>query len=230
MRIKNTHVLNLFFITLLTGCATLEHKEYEVGYASQVPTPVEMPDKVETLRLYDAEDKSFKEIPVATLNKSQIRDLLTNTSTKITVQKKDTSGNFKIIPLGVNLQKGEYKITYDFTNSLNQQFEVRKGVTTNGQFGVGVRLAVLVVTNSKSVDITGLVPLFVSARSNKLTGSLKFETFGIKHPKIFTAHPDNLKFDEDSLQKVFEAIAASKILINLDDTILEPYLLAYIEK
>lgn len=227
---KKIHVLNLIVMISLSGCATFDKRNFETGYAYLHPVPVVMPVKVETLRMYDTDSKTFKEIPVATLSKSQIRNLLTNSSSNMTIQKKDTSGNFKYIPLGFNIQKGEYKITYDFTNSFNQEFELREGVTTTGEFGVGVRLIAEVVTKSNSVDLNGLIPLLINAKNNKLSGSIKYNTYGIRHPKINAVSPPNLNLSEESIQKAFEAIATSKVLIDLDETILEPNLLGYIEK
>lgn len=227
MMIKNFSYFSLVAFLSMTGCASVRMDGVPLNPSAQ-PIPVAMPIKVDTVRMYESSSKVFKEIPIASLTKDQIRNLLSNSSSKMTIEKKDESGQFNYIALGSTLQKGEYKITYDFTNSFNQKFELKNGVETIGEFGVGVRLIAEVKSNAKSVNVNGLIPLVVSAKNNKLSGSIKYNTYGIKHPKINTSAPATLSLSEDSIQKAFDAIAVARVLVDLDETTLEPSLLAYI--
>lgn len=227
--IKMIVYLSLFTIFSMTGCASVKMAGMPSDPRAQ-PVPVAMPFKVDLVRMYNPSSKTFIETPIDSLTKEQIRKLLSNSSSKMTIEKKDINGQFNYIALGSTLQKGEYKITYDFTNSFNQSFELREGVETIGEFGVGVRLVAEIKTNSKSVNVSGLIPLAVGAKNNKLSGSIKYNTYGIRHPKINTAAPATLNLTEESIQKVFDAIAVARVLVDLDETTLEPNLLAYIPK
>lgn len=229
MMIKKFSYFSLVAFLSMTGCATVKLNRIPLDPNAQ-PVPVAMPSKVDTVRMYDSGSKTFKEVPIAILTKDQIRNLLSNSSSKMTIEKKDASGRFNYIVLGSTLQKGEYKVTYDFTNSFNQQFELREGVETLGEFGVGVRLIAEVKTRSNAVDVNGLIPLIINAKNNKLSGSLKYNIYGIKHPKINTSVPAILNLNEDSIQKAFDAIAIARVLVDLDETTLEPNLLSYIPK
>lgn len=239
MIIKNLY-WGLGIVFLLTGCATINKGDDELIHKAMVdrdyqnidtnlkPVSNPMPFKVQTVSMYDKDTKTYKEIPIDSLSKEQIRTLLSHTTSKITIEKKDVDGQFSYIHFGSTLQKGEYKITYDFTNSFNQSFELKDGIKTIGEFGVGVRLIAEIKTKSKSANVNGLIPLFISAKDNKLSGSISYSTYGIKHPKISVVAPATLDLSEGSIQKVFDAIATTRVLVDLDETTLEPNLLAYI--
>jgi hypothetical protein len=237
MVMKNILCISLLVMFSLTGCSSMVTRNF-VSLKTNIDefpdnplaqaVPVAMPYKMDYVRVYDESIKAFAEVPIDSLTREQIRKLLSNTSTKITIEKKDVDGSFNYIALGSNLQKGEYKITYDFTNSFNQIFEVKDGVKTTGEFGVGVRLIAEIKTSSKSVNVNGLIPLVISAKDKQLTGSIKYNTYGIKHPKIPTTAPATLNLSEDSIQRVFEAVAAARVLVELDETTLQPNLLSYV--
>jgi len=187
--------------------------------------PVPNPIAVQTIEIYDKNQNKRIEADVLSLESSIIRKRLTSTRTFISVEKRDSNGSFSYIGAGGKVSKGTYRVTFDYTNYLNRPFNIDEETSAIARIGVGLRVTALLDTSSKSVDVSGLLPIGLAAKDNKVSGQIEYYVYGMSNDKISIAAPSPKTLDLSSIQEAFEASAKTKVMFNLDETTLEPYLI-----
>jgi hypothetical protein len=213
----------------LAGCAT-----------STIPTsdgamidpqlqiiPLSTPIPIRTIETLDKKTNKRVETDVLAMKSSEIRKRLTTYESFTTIQKRDTSGGLTYIGNSAKVGKGSYVITFDYVNSTIQEIAVTgRAKPVLGQIGVGLRITADVTTLTNDVEIGALIPLGIAFKDNKVSGNLRFKAFGLSNDKVASLIPvDKQVLDISGIQKAFEAAATVRLLIGLDETILEPNLI-----
>lgn len=220
--------LMIIIISLtLTGCSSISNidKKAIVTATKAEMIPVPNPIAVQTIEIYDKNQNKRIEADVLSLESSVIRKRLTSTRTFISVEKRDSNGSFSYIGAGGKVSKGTYRVTFDYTNYLNRPFNIDEKTSAIARIGVGLRVTALLDTSSKSVDVSGLLPIGLAAKDNKVSGQIEYYVYGMSNDKISIAAPSPKTLDLSSIQEAFEASAKTKVMFNLDETTLEPYLI-----
>ncbi|NWA29212.1 hypothetical protein HX866_30435 [Pseudomonas gingeri] len=223
-------VVPLLVSLMVGGCASVQGSAPEgAGYNVRLPIiPLDAPRPIKTIEVYDAKTKRRVEADVLSLKSSEIRGRLTTYESLTTVQKRDSSGGLTYLGSGAKVAKGTYIVTFDYVNSTVQDVEFNDGVDrrATGKIGVGLRITAEITTLSNDVDITGLLPIGLAFRDNKVSGSLRFNAFGLSNDKVASLVPATMQnVDFMGIQKAFEAAATVRLLIGLDETKLEPNLI-----
>ena len=232
---KKLNLNILFFIILLgslsscsTGNMSMPESNIRTSMTStMIPTNVPIP--INTLEIYDPVQGKRVVVDVLSLSSDQIRSRLTSTSTFVSMEKINSNGTLSYIGSSKNLEKGRYRVTFDYTNFTNQLININNTDVSDkkviGKIGVGLRITADLVTKSNGIKIDGLIPLAVALQKNKVSGSLNFNVYGITNKKIDLAIPTQTILSEASIEKAFESVAAVKIIFGLEETKLEPYLI-----
>jgi hypothetical protein len=220
-------MLLIILVLIMSGCESLSpmDKNTIVTATKAEMIPVLNPVAVRTIEIYDKALNKRVEADVLSLESSVIRKRLTSTRTFISVEKQDSSGSFSYIGAGGKVSKGTYRVTFDYTNYLNRPFEIDETTSAIARIGVGLRVTALLETSSKSVDVSGLLPIGLAAKDNKVSGQIEYYVYGMSNDKISIAAPSPKTLDLSSIQEAFEASAKTKVMFNLDETTLEPYLI-----
>lgn len=189
--------------------------------------PTSIPEPIQTLQIYDKATNKRVEADVLSLDSKTIRDRLTSTTTFITLQQRDDSGNLKYLTASANLKRGTYIVTLDYTNFTTQDIQPEDSClgTVVGEIGVGLRITAELVTTEGGVDLGGLLPISIAYQGKKVSGNLRFYVYGMYNDKLCVAVPAVTTLDQSSIAKAFEAAAAVRVLFSADDTTLEPYLI-----
>lgn len=221
--------LTLVASIILSGCGTVS-ATVPSGSAldSQLPiVPLSTPIPVRTIETYDPKSKMRVETDILSMKSSEIRKRLTNYETFTTIQKRDLSGGLTYVGNSAKASKGTYIITFDYVNSTTQKITFNSSDNKAfGQIGVGLRIIAEVTTFTNDVDIGGLMPIGMAFKDKKVSGSLRFKAFGLSNDKVATSIPADVQsLDVSGIQKAFEAAATVRLLISLDETTLEPYLI-----
>lgn len=220
-------IICCLFVLITAGCASMPSIGASMDILmTQEMIPLDIPLPIETIEVYDDVTKSRIEVDVLSLESSKIRERLTSTETFISVEKRDSSGSLTYLGSGGRVSRGIYRVTFDYVNYMNQKVTFTDSdEVAVGKIGVGLRIIAELETNEDNVDLSGLLPLGLAAKDNKVTGNLKFHVYGISNDKISLAVPTESILDVSSIQKSFESAAAVRILFGLEETKLEPYLL-----
>lgn len=223
---------SIFFTFSLSGCMadsmdTRKNNIHTVLTGTMIPTKV--PTPINTIEIYDTVQGKRVEVDVLSLTSDQIRSRLTSTSTFVSMEKLNTDGTFNYIGSSGKVQKGRYRVTFDYTNFTTQPIKTNDGNIENslviGKIGVGLRITADLITKSNGVRIDGLIPLAVALQNNKVSGNLSFNVYGVSNKKVDLAVPTQAILSEESIQKAFESAAAVRIIFGLEETKLEPYLI-----
>lgn len=212
----------------LFGCVNmpLDNKAIaNISISESDMIPVKNPMAVQSIEIYDRAQKKRIDADVLSLTSKQIRSRLTSTRTFISVEQRDSSGEFSYIGAGGKVSKGTYRITFDYVNYMNKSIELSKSQSAIGRIGVGLRVTATLDSESKNVDVSGLLPIGLAAKDKKISGQIEYYVYGMSNDKISVAAPSPKTLDLSSIQEAFEASAKTKVMFNLDETILEPYLI-----
>lgn len=223
---KNKSII-IILVLIMAGCSSMSDIERNtiVTATTADMIPVPNPVAVKTIEIYDKTQKKRIDADVLSLDSSVIRKRLTSTRTFISVEKQDSNGSFSYIGAGGQVSKGTYRVTFDYTNYLNKPFQIDDNTSAIARVGVGLRVTALLDTSSKSVDVSGLLPIGLAAKDNKVSGQIEYYVYGMSNDKISIAAPSPKTLDLSSIQEAFEASAKTKVMFNLDETTLEPYLI-----
>ena len=220
----------MMIVSVLSACSSMENANMDVGViplpADKI-IPIETPKPTNTIDIYDKKRGVRVDRDILSLSSKEIRERLTSTETFVTVEKYDASGRVGYLPLEAKASKGRYKITFDYVNFTIKDITVNSNPVKviQGRVGVGLRITADLTTSSSGVDLRNLIPIAFAVQENKAVGQLKFLAYGISNDKVASLTPTNAVLDVSSVQKAIEAIATVRVLFNLDDTKLEPYLL-----
>ncbi|WP_414456186.1 hypothetical protein [Enterobacter quasiroggenkampii] len=229
MKITTLMVMSLM-LAMLSGCTTMSETSVDVGLIPQ-PTdkiiPLQIPKPILSLDVYDKKRGARVDKDVLSLTSKEIRERLTSTETFVTIEKYDASGRIGYLGANAKASKGSYKVTFDYINYTIKDITPNQGSSepVQGRIGVGLRITADLTTTSNGVDLSNLLPIALAVQENKAYGQLKFLAYGISNDKVASLTPTYTALDIGSIQKALEAIATVRILFNLDDTKLEPYLL-----
>lgn len=215
--------------SILTGCATTSGEAFNSsvvggqGYREFVPVePLESPK----VTFYDNTGKEVTKA-WAQLSNEQIRKILPNIYTDISVAKRDSSGNLTYLVAKATAEAGDYVVVMDYTK-YRQESVIDKSTKNElglGRVGVGLRMTAEVHTSKANIDLGSIFALGVAAATNKLTGSLSVHIIGIGTTDVDNLTVTNAKIDETSIQKTLEGMAAIKAKIADSGTTLTPQIL-----
>ncbi|WP_448552703.1 hypothetical protein [Thalassotalea montiporae] len=228
MKSKSKTLATAFIVLTLSACANMSAEKVarlSVAVSEADMIPVKNPIAVQTIEVYDKAQKKRIEADVLALESKTIRRRLTSTRTFISVEKRDSSGGFSYVGAGGKVSKGTYRVTFDYTNYMNRDIDINETTTAIGRVGVGLRVTATLDTSSKEVDVSGLLPIGLAAKDNKVSGQIEYYVYGMSNDKISVAAPSPKTLDLSSIQEAFEASAKTKVMFNLDETVLEPYLI-----
>ncbi len=216
---------------VVSGCATTDISERAFnasvlganGYKEFVPVdPIESP----RVTYYDSTGTSVTKA-WAQLSNKQIRDILPNIYTDISVAKRDVSGNLTYLVAKSTAEAGNYRVVMDYT-----KYRPESVVDGNskkelglGRIGVGLRMTADIQTTKSNIDLGSLFALGVAASLNKLSGTLSVQILGIGTDDVDSLTLTNAKIDETSIQKTLEGMAAIKSKIADSKTTLTPQVL-----
>ena len=226
-----THLLKelilICLIFTITACAGFQTRSAYINIAVSEAEmiPVKNPMPVKSIEMYDKATKKRIDVDVLSLESKDIRKRLTSTRTFISVEKRDSSGELSYIGAGGKVSKGTYKVTFDYTNYMDRNVEIDENSSAIGRVGVGLRVTATLDTMSNNVDLSGLLPIGIAAKDNKVSGQIEYYVYGMSNDKISIAAPSPKTLDLSSIQEAFEASAKTKVMFNLDETVLEPYLI-----
>lgn len=189
--------------------------------------PVPFPTAIRTLEVYDATQKKRVEKDVLAMTSEEIREHLKTTETFITIEKRDNSGKFVYIGNSGKVDKGVYRVTFDYLSYTNESLSANGygAKSAIGRIGVGLRVTAELSAEANSVDLSGLLPIGIAAQQNKISGQLRFTAYGIYHPSLSMAVPASAFVDASGIQKSFEAAAAVRALFSDPNSKLTPYLI-----
>lgn len=226
--IRNTiRLITVGLMITLASCANMPKNAALVSVAISEADmiPVKNPMPVQTIEVYDKIQKKRVEADVLSLDSKTIRNRLTSTRTFISVEKQNSNGEFNYVGAGGKVSKGTYKVTFDYTNYMNRNIDIDDNTTAIARIGVGLRVTATLDTSSKEVDVSGLLPIGLAAKDNKVSGQIEYYVYGMSNDKISVAAPSPKTLDLSSIQEAFEASAKTKVMFNLDETSLEPYII-----
>lgn len=225
---NSVFIISCIFLLLFSGCASVPMSNSmlaSVSISESNMIPVKNPMAVSTIEIYDNVNNIRVEADVLSLTSKQIRSRLTSTRTFISVEQRDSSGEFSYIGAGGKVSKGTYRVTFDYVNYLNRNIQLSESSSAIGRIGVGLRVTATLDSSSKDVDVSGLLPIGLAAKDKKVSGQIEYYVYGMSNDKISIAAPSPKTLDLSSIQEAFEASAKTKVMFNLDETILEPYLI-----
>jgi len=215
----------------LTGCAvTASQKDLNdsiigvTGYKAFMPTdPLPSP----LVTFYDSTGQLVTKA-WATMSNEQVRKLLAAIHSDISIAKKDSSGNLSYLVAKTTAQAGNYRVVMDYAQYMPESVvdSTTKKELGQGRVGVGMRMTADIRTSAANIDLGSLFALGVAAASNKLTGTMSVDIYGIGSTDIGNLFVTSAKIDESSIQKTLEAMAAIKAKIPDSGTTLTPYILA----
>ena len=237
MKLKRQVILLMFFIGIvLQGCTSVGSLQrisvdaYVDSYPQAELIPLKTPRPIKTIEVWDNVSNARVEKDVLSLTADDIRKRLTSTKTFITIEKKNNNGSFSYLSAGGKVSKGTYRVIFDYVNSTNQKVTFSTGETALGKIGVGLRITAIIYSNSKEINLLGLLPLGLAASTEKVTGTLSFEVMGIYNDKLALSIPqESLDLSLESVKSAFEGALATRILFGLDETTIEPYLIGVAE-
>ncbi len=172
----------------------------------------------------------------AELEHKQIMKLLSNTRAEISVSKVDSDGTITYLPGTLTREKGSYKVIMDYTAYIVDDvidpsytvFNTAIGASTKPykigdvRVGVGLRLTANITTNKNNVNLGGLIPLGLAAKSNKVQGYMHVDTIGIRLKGNSGIILSNTTIDESSILKTVETLAIMQSKIADETTHLDP--------
>ncbi|MDN3442650.1 hypothetical protein QL898_13540 [Psychrobacter sp. APC 3279] len=172
----------------------------------------------------------------AELEHKQIMELLSNTRAEISVSKVESNGTITYLPGTLTRDKGNYKVIMDYTayivddviDSSYTEFSTAIGLSTKPhkigdvRVGVGLRLTANITTNKNNVNLGGLIPLGLAAKSNKVQGYMHVDTIGIRLKGNSGIILSNTTIDESSILKTVETLAIMQSRIADETTHLDP--------
>lgn len=219
------YVISLIFIAP-AYCMAAPNATVVPDADSSIMYPVNIPRAIKTIEIYDGVIGKRKEVDVRSLVSSDIRKLLTSYETFISISKTDSSGSITYLGASGKVSKGTYTAIYDYVNYTNENItpDSQSKSVLIGRIGVGLRVTASVEVTDKNVDIGGLIPLGIAARNGKAKGTISLYVYGMSNDKIGLLIPGDA-FDLNSIHKAFEAAANMKLIVSLDETSLEPYLI-----
>jgi hypothetical protein len=164
------------------------------------------------------------------LSRFEIKRLLSNYSQWTTVFKKDAEGNIGFLPIiGGQIRAGSYLIIIDFLRYMSQTvYENEDGsgdILGRCVVGVGLRTVCDVQTFSSSAELS-LIALTAQASVNRASGKLRFDSIGIASDEVAALMPTNVSLDESGIGQAAAATAAIRGLMNNNNTILVPHVIA----
>jgi hypothetical protein len=228
-RLALTLIVSVVASLLLPGCAATTAEALKVsipgaqGYKDFVPVdPLESP----RVTYYDSTGEQVTKA-WAQLSNEEVRKLLPNIYTVISVAKQDSSGNLTYLVAKATAEVGNYVVIMDYTKYRQESVtdEDSKRELGLGRIGVGLRMTAQVHTLKANIDLGSIFALGVAAATNKLTGSLAVHIIGITTTDVDNLTVTNAKIDETSIQKTLEGMAAIKAKIADSTTTLTPQIL-----
>lgn len=161
------------------------------------------------------------------LSNDEIRKLLPNIITDISVARKDSSGTLTYLVAKAATQVGEYRVTVDFTKYRPESAidAVSKEKLGDARIGVGLRMTAEIQTSTANVDLGSVFALGIAAANNRLKGTLSVHVIGVGAVGVDDLVVSNTKLDETSVQRTIEGMTAIKAKIADPSTTLTPQIL-----
>jgi hypothetical protein len=178
------------------------------------PTPVAMAN------LY-IEDGKIKSVPWSLMTNTQIRSLLPNQKSYVSVAKVDKSGKLSYLTSRSTLEAGRYRLYSDYFKYKVEEMVKDGQVVGSGFVGIGVRLQVDVRTLKADVDLSSVAAVGVAAKEGKLQGDISVSVIGIDTNDADLAFNSG-SVDDASIQKALETLGAIKSRMKDVNTILTP--------
>lgn len=227
MRLKFVFVCWVGLLTI-GGCSTTVVST-AVPLSSSIGldmVPLGSPVPIQYIDVYDRTQGKRVETDVRALSSSQLRRELSATTTFITVEKQNASGSFDFMGSGGAVERGVYRVTFDYVNYTTDEVKTSDGSTLGlGQIGVGLRIVAHITNTSGRVNVGGLLPVGLAAEAGSINGSLSLQVLGMSNDKLALSVPGSLTLDASGIQKAFESAAAVRVLFVDAETQITPWLL-----
>jgi len=166
------------------------------------------------------------------LTQKEIKSLLSNYSQWTTSYRIDASGNVEsLVPVARGrVDKGRYRINIDFLRYMTQTVfsddtEQENQILGRCVVGVGLRTVCEIQTFSTSAEFS-LLAFTAKASVNQAAGNIRFDSIGIFNEQVASLMPTNVALDESGIVQAAAATAAIRGLMNMEETILVPHVIA----
>ena len=220
---------SVMLIWILSGCTSFTQSGFNApvagieGYKDFVPVdPLESPQ----VTYYDRTGKQVTKA-WSQLSNDEIRKLLPNIYTDISVAKRDSSGNLTYLVSKATAEAGNYRVVMDYTK-YRQEIAHEPGTKKElglGRIGVGLRMTAEVQTNKANIELSSILAIGIAAVTDQLRGALSVHVIGIGTADVDNLTVTNARIDETSIQKTLEGMAAIKSKIADSGTTLTPQVL-----
>lgn len=168
------------------------------------------------------------------LSQEDVRNELTISEGSTAVYERTEDGTLSYLGASAAVGRGEYRIDKYVTAYRNEPCVADDESLGLQRVGVGVRVAIDVVSRSRKVDLGSLIGLGVAAEQNKIDGRIRIRSWGMSSSNrtlnalISTA---NVNIDEDGIQDALAALTIGEALLDdEDDTQLSPLTFAIVER
>lgn len=146
-----------------------------------------------------------------------------NEAVQVRIMQFDAKGNASFAVAAVSVAGGHYQIIVDYS-----KYRIDLGEDFVYQSGVGFRMRANIVTFEAGVDISSLFGLGIAAQQKKLSGTLRFETIGIRGRQVSSMLPLPSEISVQSIQAAMQAAAAIKAsLYDEEQTRIYPQVFAF---
>lgn len=195
-------------------------------------TPLAENEEVVFLDLYDPISGTMKPKHISTLSNEQIRKMILINKGVVSVEKRDTNGNFEYLGNVAEIGRGYYRVTYDNTyyTTKNVQMQTINGLkTVKAKIGLGLIITAEIESKSKNLKVQNLLPIAAGYSDKKVSGKLEFKMYGISNSQYPISIPGSLDLTEDNINEALKKVAEATVLVHLKDTTLQPYIIAIAE-
>jgi hypothetical protein len=164
----------------------------------------------------------------AMLSNTRILELLGALHSDISVGKYDVNGSLTYLVGKATTSVGNYRVIFDYIQYKPEKVfdPTTKKELGYGRIGIGMRMTADIKTFSANVDLSSLFALGIAAATNKLTGKLSVDIYGISSKDVQQLFITSTSIDETSIQKTLESMAVIKSKVYDSATKLTPYILA----
>lgn len=170
----------------------------------------------------------------SSLSQDDVRNELLISEASTAIYERNESGSLSYLGAAATVGRGEYRIDKYVTSYRNEPCVLEDESLGLQRVGVGVRVAIDVVSRSRKVDLGSLIALGVAAEQNKINGRIRIRSWGVNSSNrtlnalISTA---NVNIDEDGIQDALAALTIGEALLDDDDdTQLSPLTFAIVER
>ncbi|MCP4441491.1 MAG: hypothetical protein GY810_21495 [Aureispira sp.] len=160
-------------------------------------------------------------------DKAKVLKFLSNEAVHVTVRHTDQSGQVTYGPGHLSAGRGSYTVIADYAKFTTLKVEDKDGGYSGfAKVGVGVRIRADIQTRRASLTIGDLLMLGISAKSNKLVGTLSVDIIGMESKEITALIPLQTEISPTTVQHTLQAMATIKSKIYDEKTRLYPQTIA----